>query len=256
MIDVKTGLLLWSAEALTLAAILMVAWVHKRAVRSYLFWSLGLFAHGAGVALVSLRGHIPNFLSIEIANGVALCAYAFAVAGLCHRDGKPLRAAGLLPATLWVGCMFIPGVRENLGYRAMTFNFGSCIGALVVAHCLWSPGFARLATRRQLAVIFLLQAISSCIGAVVMAIFPADTLQQIASTDDGPIVVSSVEVEELTQLKPFVTDIRPESSSGVTNQPGMFATVYLKTESQAKEAESWTVMIDDLGEMIVEKATN
>lgn len=81
-------------------------------------------------------------------------------------------------------------------------------------------------------------------------------LQQIASTDSGPIVVSSVEVEELTQLKPFVTDIRPESSSGVTNQPGMFATVYLKTESQAKEAESWTVMIDDLGEMIVEKATN
>ena len=60
----------------------------------------------------------------------------------------------------------------------------------------------------------------------------------------------------MTQLKPFVTDIRPESSSGVTNQPGMFATVYLKTESQAKEAESWTVMIDDLGEMIVEKATN
>ena len=69
-------------------------------------------------------------------------------------------------------------------------------------------------------------------------------------------VVSSVEIEELNQLKPFVTDIRPESSSGVTSQPGMFATVYLKTEPQAKEAESWTVMIDDLGEMIVEKATN
>lgn len=81
-------------------------------------------------------------------------------------------------------------------------------------------------------------------------------LQQVASTDNGPVVVSSVEIEELTQLKPFVTDIRPESSSGVTNQPGMFATVYLKTEPQAKEAESWTVMIDDLGEMIVEKATN
>lgn len=81
-------------------------------------------------------------------------------------------------------------------------------------------------------------------------------LQQIASTDAGPVVVSSVEIEELTQLKPFVTDIRPESSSGVTSQPGMFATVYLKTEPQAKEAESWTVMIDDLGEMIVEKATN
>lgn len=81
-------------------------------------------------------------------------------------------------------------------------------------------------------------------------------LQQIASSESGPAVVSSVEIEELNQLKPFVTDIRPESSSGGPSQPGMFATVYLKTEPQAKEAESWTVMIDDLGEMIVEKATN
>ena len=81
-------------------------------------------------------------------------------------------------------------------------------------------------------------------------------LQQIASGEDGIAVVSSVEIEELNRLKPFVTDIRPESSSGITTQPGMFATVYLKTEPQAKEPESWTVMIDELGEMIVEKASN
>ncbi len=81
-------------------------------------------------------------------------------------------------------------------------------------------------------------------------------LQQIASGEEGVAVVSSVEVEELNRLKPFVTDIRPESSSGITTQPGMFATVYLKTEPQAKEPESWTVMIDELGEMIVEKASN
>lgn len=81
-------------------------------------------------------------------------------------------------------------------------------------------------------------------------------LQQIASADSGPTVVSSVEIEELNALKPYVTDIRPESSSGVTSQPGLFATVYLKTDPQAKEPESWTVMIDELGEMIVERASN
>lgn len=81
-------------------------------------------------------------------------------------------------------------------------------------------------------------------------------LQQIAATDAAPVVISSVEIEELNQLKPFVTDIRPESSSGATSQPGMFATVYLKTDPQAKDSESWTVMIDELGEMIVERATN
>lgn len=81
-------------------------------------------------------------------------------------------------------------------------------------------------------------------------------LQQIAATDSGPRVVSSVELEELTALKPYVTDIRPESSSGMTSQPGLFATVYLKTDPAAREAEGWTVMIDDLGELKVEKASN
>jgi hypothetical protein len=57
-------------------------------------------------------------------------------------------------------------------------------------------------------------------------------------------------------MKPYVTDIRPENSSGITTQPGLFATVYLKTDPKAAEPESWTVLIDDLGEIKVERATN
>ncbi|WP_245446200.1 hypothetical protein [Metarhizobium album] len=81
-------------------------------------------------------------------------------------------------------------------------------------------------------------------------------LQQLTLGASGPQVVSSVEIEQLTVLKPYVTDIRPESSAGPTSQPGLFATVYLKTDPQAREAEGWTVLIDDLGEMTVERATN
>ncbi|HXV29381.1 MAG TPA: hypothetical protein VD840_03530, partial [Sinorhizobium sp.] len=36
-------------------------------------------------------------------------------------------------------------------------------------------------------------------------------LQQIASTPAGPEIVSSAELEEFTALKPYVTDIRPET---------------------------------------------
>ncbi|MCA1439176.1 hypothetical protein I6F07_02850 [Ensifer sp. IC4062] len=81
-------------------------------------------------------------------------------------------------------------------------------------------------------------------------------LQQIASMPTGPEVVSSAELEEFTALKPYVTDIRPETSTGITPQPGMFATVYLKTDPSAKEPESWTVVIDDLGDIKIERATN
>lgn len=81
-------------------------------------------------------------------------------------------------------------------------------------------------------------------------------LQQIAATPAGPEVVSSAELEEFTALKPYVTDIRPETSTGITPQPGMFATVYLKTAPSAAEPESWTVLIDELGDIRIERATN
>jgi len=81
-------------------------------------------------------------------------------------------------------------------------------------------------------------------------------LQQIEATGDGPKIASSTVLEEFSAMKPYVTDIRPENSSGITAQPGLFATVYLKTDPKAAEPESWTVLVDDLGEIKVERATN
>ncbi|KRB50379.1 hypothetical protein ASE04_17710 [Rhizobium sp. Root708] len=80
-------------------------------------------------------------------------------------------------------------------------------------------------------------------------------LQQIAQTEDGPDVLSTVEIQELNDLKPYVTDIRPENSTGMLKEPGLFATVFLKTDPDA-EADSWTVIIDEFGEVTVGKASN
>ncbi|WP_421398229.1 hypothetical protein [Agrobacterium fabrum] len=81
-------------------------------------------------------------------------------------------------------------------------------------------------------------------------------LQRIVFTADGPSLLENIELEEFSQMKSYVTDIRPESSNGASASPGLFVTVYLKTDPMAKEAESWTILIDELGEMKVEKASN
>lgn len=57
-------------------------------------------------------------------------------------------------------------------------------------------------------------------------------------------------------MKAYVTDIRPETSDGISTQPGLFATVYLKTDPAATEPETWTVLIDDLGDIKIERETN
>ncbi|MDO9415861.1 hypothetical protein [Pararhizobium sp.] len=81
-------------------------------------------------------------------------------------------------------------------------------------------------------------------------------LQQIGLSAKGPELLSSIELDEFSALKPYVTDIRPESSSGTAASPGLFATVHLKTDPKAVEAESWTIIVDDLGELKIERATN
>ncbi len=81
-------------------------------------------------------------------------------------------------------------------------------------------------------------------------------LQQILSSETGPQVLESVELEEFTAIRPYVTDIRPEDSTGVSRQPGFFATVYLKTDPAQIEPEGWTVLIDEFGEIRVERETN
>ncbi|PDT17394.1 hypothetical protein CO670_06520 [Rhizobium sp. J15] len=80
-------------------------------------------------------------------------------------------------------------------------------------------------------------------------------LQQIAQAEAGPAIVSTIELQEFSDLKPYVTDIRPENSTGIIKQPGLFATVYLKTDPAA-EPNGWTVLIDEFGDITVEKATN
>ncbi|CAN7288134.1 hypothetical protein LJR011_001641 [Agrobacterium tumefaciens] len=81
-------------------------------------------------------------------------------------------------------------------------------------------------------------------------------LQRIAFTAEGPNLLENIELEEFNQMKSYVTDVRPESSNGASDSPSLFVTVYLKTDPMAKEAESWTILIDELGEMKIEKASN
>jgi hypothetical protein len=78
-------------------------------------------------------------------------------------------------------------------------------------------------------------------------------LQQIAQTDSGPDIVSTVDVQELNDLNPYVTDIRPENSTGRLKEPGLFAMVYLKTDPDG-DADGWAVVIDEFGDISVEKS--
>ena len=81
-------------------------------------------------------------------------------------------------------------------------------------------------------------------------------LQQIASTEAGPALVNSVELEEFSAIKSYVTDIRTDNSNGIARQPGLFASVLVKSDPNMIEPDTWTILIDDLGDLRVERASN
>lgn len=81
-------------------------------------------------------------------------------------------------------------------------------------------------------------------------------LQRIELAADGPALDQSTSLEEINELGAYVTDVRPENSTGTSSQPGFAAFVYLKTDPSVSEPETWTVIVDEFGDIVVEQSSN
>ncbi|MDQ0453955.1 hypothetical protein [Rhizobium paknamense] len=81
-------------------------------------------------------------------------------------------------------------------------------------------------------------------------------LQQMEATEEGPRLADSIELQEITALHAFITDLRPDDSSGLNRGLGFSATIFLKTDAEALEADSWTVVVDDFGEISVDRESH
>lgn len=81
-------------------------------------------------------------------------------------------------------------------------------------------------------------------------------LQHIALTADGPQLLDSSAIEEINSLGAYVTDIRPEDSTGASAQQGFGAYIYLKTAPNVVEPETWALYVDQFGDIQVEQSSN
>lgn len=81
-------------------------------------------------------------------------------------------------------------------------------------------------------------------------------LQKIANTDAGPEEVLTLELEEVSAMNAYITDMRPENSTGGGSNVGFSAYIYLKTDPSVVEPETYSVYVDDLDDIYVEQASN
>ncbi|MBP2547264.1 diguanylate cyclase (GGDEF)-like protein [Neorhizobium galegae] len=130
--DIKTAMLLWAVESLTLAVLLLAMWFRDRSMKVVLAWSFGFAAHGTGIALVGARGFVPDTLSIILGNQMMLFGIICWCAGMQLYDGKKLHAMLLLPLIIWLAAMQVHLINAQFWTRVLVFQLcGSiCYGML------------------------------------------------------------------------------------------------------------------------------
>ncbi len=170
MFNVTTGLAIWCSEAMTLALVAFMAWRHDVRNKSYLYWGYGFLLSAIGFAMVALRGHIADFLSIELGNAIALTGQSAWAAGYLALDKRKMEWWIFLPPLIWVAGIFLPWVNEDYPNRVILYNLASAAGATSLLMAINGPNLQAEPTRAKLAVLFLAQSGLCFSTAVVMAL--------------------------------------------------------------------------------------
>lgn len=159
-LDISTAMLLWATEGITLAVLMLAAWLHDRSQVVTGLWGLGFGMHGVGIALVGLRGVIPDSVSIIVGNGLVLVGIVCWSIGILAYDGKRPRIWLALPLAMWLGVLCAPSVMAHFWARTVTFQLCACLAYLMLAYYILRGGSESRLARLSFGGIVLLQAAS------------------------------------------------------------------------------------------------
>jgi len=149
---------LWAvlmAAAAMLAAAMLFVWWMTPAEPALAHWAgaMGMFV--IGILGASLRGQIPDFASIELANSAIFAAYGLIWTGLRRFDRRAARASYVLIApAVWIVLCQLPPLRESTVDRVVVASAFVCILLLLALGQLWRGG--PFASRARTAMIALL----------------------------------------------------------------------------------------------------
>lgn len=170
MINITTGLTIWCSEAATLAAVLFFAWRHDRQMPAYLMWAFGFATSAVGFALVAARGLLPDILTVEIGNAVAMLGESAWIAGFALMDKRRIAWWALLPPLIWLGGVFLPWINDSFVNRVVLYDLAGACGATLLAIAVLPSEGRREAVRALLAFVFMALACVCFVSALMLAL--------------------------------------------------------------------------------------
>jgi signal transduction histidine kinase len=106
-IDLRTLYVVHALVSVTLAALMVVFWRGHRSMPGLGQWTLGAVLIAATILGAALRGALPSFLAIVIANALGVVSLGAFRNGIRLFDGRPARWSGVLAAALGLGFLLI-----------------------------------------------------------------------------------------------------------------------------------------------------
>ena len=121
-----------------LGALLVFAGLQNRTIRAPMWWGAAQIIGATGLALVTSRGIIPDFVSVDIANALILLAYGLTWAGARNFDGrKVLPIVVVFAPILWLLACRIPAFAHDTNLRVVVISAMMAMLAAATAEELW-----------------------------------------------------------------------------------------------------------------------
>ncbi|MGE0752769.1 MAG: GGDEF domain-containing protein [Variibacter sp.] len=163
-----------------LGTLLVCTWLQDRRVRPLLWWGATCLLTAVGMVMLGLRGSIPTFLSISVANAALILAAGMMWNGAQLFEGRPSRGRWLiLPPVFWFVASQLPPMSEDIRLRIVVFSLILAAFVFATVHTFWQGRTELLVSRWAVITVLLIHGTMHLLrvpGAYVLHIPPESVL--------------------------------------------------------------------------------
>ena len=142
-----------------LGALLVFAGLQNRSIRAPVWWGAAQIVGAVGLALMTSRGAVRDFVSIDIANALVLLAFGITWAGARIFDGrKVVPLVVVFAPVVWLVVCRIPVVEHDINLRVVIMSAMMAMLAAATAEELWRNRDELLMSRGPTVIVLLVYA--------------------------------------------------------------------------------------------------
>ena len=147
-LDIATLLLVTFVLTFLVGVLFLLSWVQARQTRALAIWGISHLVGAVASAGLSLRGAIPDWISIGVANTLVIAAYGLIWSGVRAFEGRSLRLA--LPALgggIFAAACFVPSFYGSIEARVVLASLIATVFCAASALEIWRGRAERLVSR-------------------------------------------------------------------------------------------------------------